>query len=134
MLAHVGCLHSPLTACFRGVLGFSWMFIRSFTGTPAFGISSSVVFTTCLCDVMVLTRHVLDGHSMILRRRGLRFSSQPIVRLRVLKDSTSFSTEADSAPDVIGTKELSSAPQVFNADVRSSLVLQWMSCPIQVHR
>jgi hypothetical protein len=55
--------------------------------------------------------------------RGLRFSSQPIVRLRVLKDSTSFSTEADSASDVIGTKELSSAPQVFNADVRSSVVL-----------
>ncbi len=54
-----------------------------------------------------------------------RFSSQPIVRLRVLKDSTSFSSEADSAPDVIGTKELSSssAPQVFNADVRSSVVL-----------
>jgi hypothetical protein len=58
-----------------------------------------------------------------LGRGGLRFSSQPIVRLRVLKDSTSFSTEADSASDVIGTKELSSAPQVFNANVRSSVVL-----------
>ena len=59
--------------------------------------------------------------------RGLRFSSQPIVRLRVLKDSTSFSTEADSAPDVIGTKELSSAPQVFDADARSSVVLWVLS-------
>jgi hypothetical protein len=57
------------------------------------------------------------------RRSGLRFSSQPIVRLRVIKDSTSFSTEADSASDVIGIKELSSAPQVFNADVRSSAVV-----------
>ncbi len=58
--------------------------------------------------------------------RGLRFSSQPIVRgLRVLKDSTvtSFSTEADSASDIIGSKEFSSAPQVSNADVRSSVVL-----------
>jgi hypothetical protein len=69
-------------------------------------------------------RHpILQGVGTSLHRRGLRFSSQPIVRLRVLKDSTSFSTEADSAPDVIGTKELSSAPQVFNADVRSSVVL-----------
>ncbi len=57
--------------------------------------------------------------------RGLRFSSQPIVRLRVLKDSTSFSTEADSASDIIGPKELSSAPQVSNADVRSSVV-RWV--------
>ena len=68
VLAHVGCLHSPLTACFRGVLGFSWMFIRSFTDTPAFGISSSVVFTTCLCDVMVLTG--LSESDLESSRRG----------------------------------------------------------------
>ena len=112
--------HSPLTACFRGVLGFSWMDLSGVLPcTPAFGISSSVVFTTCLCDGAYQTVRVLSAR----RRRGLRFSSQPIVRLRVLKDSTSFSTEADSASDVIGTKELSSAPQVFNANVRSSVVL-----------
>ncbi len=34
--------------------------------------------------------------------RGLRFCSQPIVRLRALKDSTSFSTEADSASECAG--------------------------------
>ncbi len=51
------------------------------------------------------------GYPLSIDTRGLRFSSQPIVRLRVLKDSTSFCTEAKSAPDVIGTKELSSAPQ-----------------------
>ena len=97
----------------------AWRLIRE-NGTKKQASLRSPCLVAALSGICLLASVARRGPK---RTRGLRFSSQPIVRLRVLKDSTSFSTEADSASDVIGTKELSSAPQVFNADVRSSVVL-----------
>jgi len=87
VLAHVGCLHTrrslrafEVCSGFHGRTcpefyraSFFWDFID-------FTFHDCVVFTTCLCDGAFQTVRVLSAR----RRRGLRFSSQTGVRLRVL--------------------------------------------------
>ena len=87
MLAHVGCLHTRRSLrAFEVCSGFhGWTYPEFYRpllllGFHRFHFHDCVVFTTCLCDGAYQTVRVLSAR----RRRGLRFGSQTIVRLRVL--------------------------------------------------